>query len=145
MALAANPLSKSICLAGTFESVGVARGFVRDVLGEGHPDIDVVTLLASELTANAVRHSRSGRREGGRLVVTVAVGDAGVRVEVVDEGADDTVPVVAGREDALSEGGRGLWLVREMAAEWGWAEDGVGRTVWFHVGADGGGLVEEGD
>ncbi|WP_326638484.1 hypothetical protein OG884_30215 [Streptosporangium sp. NBC_01755] len=34
-------------------------------------------------------------------------------------------------EDA--EGGRGLWLVSEVALSWGWHEGTAGRIVWFQL------------
>ncbi|GAA1271909.1 hypothetical protein GCM10009677_26190 [Sphaerisporangium rubeum] len=136
MTLTGPPLSKSITLIAILESAGTARRFIRDVLGDRYPAVEVVVLLTSELMANAVRHSRSGSRDGGQVTVTVEVGVGVVRVDVVDEGSELEVPVVVDRGDVFCEGGRGLWLVRELAAEWGWGDGEQGRrTVWFRVGA----------
>ncbi|MET8143581.1 ATP-binding protein [Sphaerisporangium sp. NPDC005288] len=56
-----------------------------------------------------------------------------VRVEVTDEGSDRTIPQVPAQVGPFSEGGRGLWLVRELPTAWGWRQEGQGRTVWFDL------------
>jgi hypothetical protein len=64
---------KSASLGGIPESVPAARTFIRQVLGEAHPATDTTMLLGSDLVSNAVRHSRSGQRDGGWLTVVVFV------------------------------------------------------------------------
>ena len=59
-----------LVIYGRPEQVAVARAFVRQVLGAGHPGLDRVTLLTSELVTNSVNHSDS-RRDGGTITVTV--------------------------------------------------------------------------
>ncbi|GII82590.1 ATP-binding protein [Sphaerisporangium siamense] len=121
-------------LLGRAGSVSLARVYVRGLLmAAGRTGMDDVELLVGELVANAVAHSASGRRPGG--VVSLKVYDDGksVRVEVIDEGAPGAIPPVPVQVDPLSEGGRGLWLVRELSSAWGWADGGGGRTVWFEV------------
>ncbi|MET8160485.1 ATP-binding protein [Sphaerisporangium sp. NPDC005289] len=81
------------------------------------------------------KHSESGRERSG--VVRLRVCDDGerARVEVVDEGSAESVPQVPAQVDLLSEGGRGLWLVRELSSAWGWEQTGAHRTVWFEIKA----------
>lgn len=133
MAAPVVPLTRSIHLAGVPESVGTVREFVRDALGEDHPSTDVALLLASELVANSVRHSDSGRRPDGRVTVTITVDDGAVHVDVADEGSAANVPRVPGQPDELRESGRGLWLVQELSAAWGWEDIPTGRLVWFRL------------
>ncbi|WP_248958224.1 ATP-binding protein [Sphaerisporangium perillae] len=121
-------LSGSLDLVGTEASVPVARAFVRATLGAGHPALDDVTLLASELTTNAVVHSNS--RDGGPVRITLAETDQAIRVTVQDAGAD-TLPIVSG--DLSGEGGRGLFLVEQLSGHWGIDEDATGRAVWCEV------------
>ncbi|WP_214414421.1 ATP-binding protein [Sphaerisporangium fuscum] len=121
-------------LLGRLGSVTIARTYARGLLlSTGHRNTDDVELLTGEIFANAVSHSESGRRPGG--VVTLRVYDDGetVRVEVTDEGSTGGIPRIPAQVDPLSEGGRGLWLVRELSSAWGWGQDGGRRTVWFEV------------
>ncbi len=63
------------------ESASRARKFVGEKLGDGHPALDDVTLLVSELVTNAIRHSDS--RHGGTVTLSVADRGDHVRVDVV--------------------------------------------------------------
>ncbi|MEU8379906.1 ATP-binding protein [Streptosporangium sp. NPDC048865] len=114
-------------LPGAAKSVSSARRYVRSVLEDsGQPDTYDAELLVSELVSNAVRHSKSGR-VGGRVTVVVAnLGDV-IRVAVIDEGSSNCVPRLPAEPDEESEGGRGLWLVSEVALSWGWYEGAAGR------------------
>ncbi|WP_440097943.1 ATP-binding protein [Streptosporangium sp. H16] len=125
-------------LPGVAESVSTARRYVRSVLeNSGGRDTYDAELLVSELVSNAVRHSESGRA-GGRVTVVVAnLGDV-IRVAVIDEGSSTCVPRLPAEPyepDEEAEGGRGLWLVSEVALSWGWYEGaaGRGRVVWFQL------------
>ncbi|MEV7964635.1 ATP-binding protein [Sphaerisporangium sp. NPDC088356] len=121
-------LSGSLELVGTGASVAVARAFVRGTLGLGHPALDDVTLLVSELTTNAVLHSDS--RDGGPVSITLLECDQAIRLTVRDAGSDSR-PRVSG--DLCGEGGRGLFLVEEISQRWGVDEDETGRVVWCEV------------
>jgi anti-sigma regulatory factor (Ser/Thr protein kinase) len=98
---------------------------VRRALAEGglHPDLDhTVTLLASELVSNSIRHA--GHR-GDITVEAVLQGDF-VRVDVVDPGP--------GFDPEVRHGARGfgLRLIDKLASRWG--VEGSGPTrVWFEV------------
>ena len=107
------------------------REFVGETLG-GHPCAEVPVLLASELATNSVLHSSS--RIGGTMTVTVSgVPDGAVRVEVADAGGL-SVPVPRGGPDRWDEGGRGLHLVGDLSARWGYRiEPDGGLVTWFEV------------
>ncbi|MET8158023.1 ATP-binding protein [Sphaerisporangium sp. NPDC005289] len=115
-------------LAGIPESASLAREYVRDKLGDGHPALDDVTLLVSEVVTNAVVHSDS--RNGGTVTLAIADCHDLVHVDVVDAGGD-TVPHVRG--ELCAEGGRGMMLVGTLSHRWDVHEDAAGRTVWFQV------------
>jgi serine/threonine-protein kinase RsbW len=115
-------------LAGERAQVRAARRFVADLLGGTWPDLDEVVLLASELAANAVLHSASGR-PGGKFTVRagVAPGDY-LWLEVEDEGGQWTA---AGGD---GERGHGLDIVAAVADDWG--RDGgpvTGWVVWARI------------
>lgn len=121
----------TVTLKGVPESVSVARGRVRELLGEGHPASDDVILLVSEVVTNSVIHSGSGG--GGEVAMTVAVGAGAVLVEVCDAGSGSSAPHV--RNDPEAEGGRGMFLVDLLADSWGVQDDDPdgSRRLWFEV------------
>ncbi|MER7134385.1 ATP-binding protein [Streptosporangium saharense] len=122
-----------VALPGEVSSVPVARRHVRELLDSvGHTDTDDALLLVTELVANAVRHSHSGR-PGGRVTVSVATHDGTIHIDVTDDGSTDHRPRLRSEVDADSGGGRGLWLVQEIASAWGWHEVPAGRVVWFRL------------
>lgn len=81
-------------------------------------------LCASELAANAVLHGApTGRDFSIRLVrelhrVVIEIRDTGPGLPVVQCTALD------------APSGRGLWLVRELADEFGVVDEPVGKTAW---------------
>ena len=74
----------------------------------------------------------SGADDGTVTVVVVDVPD-GVLIEVIDDGSAGT-PVVKG--DLFAADGHGLYLVQQLAAQWGYLRDPAGTTVWFHLMAE---------
>ncbi|GAA0844257.1 hypothetical protein GCM10009525_60790 [Streptosporangium amethystogenes subsp. fukuiense] len=119
---------------GRVASVPEVRAWARDLLAGrvAVPLLDDVLLLLSELAANAVAHSDSGRTADGRLTVYLARTTTMVHVQVTDDGSVTSAPAVRVPE-ADDDGGRGLWLVDLLAAEWGSHCDGASRSVWFQV------------
>ena len=111
--------------------VRAVREFVGETLGDD-PCAEVPVLLASELAANSVLHSSS--RLGGTMTVTVSgVPDGTVRVEVADAGGP-SVPVLGGGPGGCGESGRGLHLVGDLSARWGYRIEADGGLVtWFEV------------
>jgi anti-sigma regulatory factor (Ser/Thr protein kinase) len=120
----------SVTVPGGPEHVSGTRAFVaRTLAGLSGVDCDAATLLTSELVTNAIRHTDSGAPGGTVTVVVIGV-PSGVLVEVVDDGSADT-PVVKGNLFAAE--GHGLFLVQQIAAQWGYLRDSAGTTVWFHL------------
>ncbi|MFB7086711.1 ATP-binding protein [Streptomyces sp. NPDC056296] len=95
------------------------------------PANETVTLIAAELTANAVRHGHvPGRDFHLRLTETDAGGRGTLRVEVTDTRAERRP--VPGTPAPDGESGRGLLLVNALADDWGVTRRtaGPGKTVW---------------
>lgn len=98
----------------------------------GHPYAspanETLTLIAAELTANAVRHGHVPGRDF-HLRLTEA-GHGTLRVEVTDTRAERRP--VTGTPDPDGESGRGLLLVDALADDWGVLprSTGPGKTVW---------------
>ena len=115
-------------LAGDRAQVQAARQFVADLLGGLWPDVDEAVLLTSELAANAVVHSTSGR-PGGKFTVRATVRQRDhLRVEVEDEGGPWTETASDG------EHGHGLMIVSTIASDWGRHGDpATGWTVWARI------------
>ena len=87
--------------------------------------MDVVALLTSELTANAVDLG------AGEVVVTVRCIDDRLRVEVRDFGYG--LPQVLHPEPIDQGGGRGLMIVDQLADDWGVDQFLPGKIVWFEM------------
>ncbi len=86
-------------------------------------------LLASELITNAVVHTQAP------CTVCVSWNGERLRVEVTD--VDPQLPSSStDPAELLAENGRGLALVRALAAEWGAQPDPAGKRVWFAVGTN---------
>src|SRR5689334_8767648 len=87
---------------------------------------DLLQLIVSELVTNCVRHGNLSASEG--VVLTVRLLRDHVRVEVEDCGSGFTAgPRPVPQPDA--EGGRGLFIVQELADRWGVDVDGQ-TVVW---------------
>ncbi|MFI7051433.1 ATP-binding protein [Streptosporangium canum] len=123
-----------VALPGDVASVPQARLYVRDLLSAVGPSrLEDALLLVTELVTNSVRHSDSGRRPDGQVAVVVTERPEMVHVDVIDQGSASRTPRVHQDVDTDSGGGRGLWLVRELASAWGWHDDPAGRVVWFQM------------
>jgi anti-sigma regulatory factor (Ser/Thr protein kinase) len=88
-----------------------------------------VTLLASEIVGNAVRHAEL--RSDQRIVFFARLDDDFARVEVADPG-DGFDP------DTVHTEGYGLKLLAKLAARWG-VDTTRGCRVWFEVDRRSGG------
>ena len=86
-------------------------------------DIDAVLLAVHEAMVNAQRHA------GGVARATAAVDGGTVTVEVVDCGGGFGIPESPDMPDAAAERGRGLYLIRRLAAD-AWVERS-GQEVCF--------------
>jgi anti-sigma regulatory factor (Ser/Thr protein kinase) len=131
----------SLTIEGHPSQVSAARTFVSRTLTASHlkVDSDAATLLTSEIVTNAILHTKSGA-DGSVTIVVISV-PHGVLVEVIDEGSAG-VPIVKG--DLYAAEGHGMFLVQQLAAQWGYLRDPAGTTVWFHLPTpDGPGLSED--
>jgi anti-sigma regulatory factor (Ser/Thr protein kinase) len=125
---------ESIDLEAVAFSVALARDFVRSVLADRPSDeAFFVELLTSELVSNVVRHAET------QFTVVVAL-ESCVRIEVHDGvAATDAFRELVNNPPeftAASPGGRGLPLVREVAARFGLQEEPGkwnGKIVWFEI------------
>jgi anti-sigma regulatory factor (Ser/Thr protein kinase) len=117
----------AITVTAEADSVAVVRHFVvaaRDLL-ESTADLDLVALLTSELTANAVNLG------AGEVTVTVRSIEGRLRVEVRDFGYGR--PEVQHPDAVDLGGGRGLMIVEQLADDWGIDEFLPGKIVWFEM------------
>jgi serine/threonine-protein kinase RsbW len=110
---------------GVAERVRAVRADLRLLLA-GCPVADNVIQCASELAANAVRHSRS--RLGGTFTVRAEIyPNDYIWIEVEDGGG-------TWLEAAHDPGrGHGLEIVNALASEWGVEGDEDSRVVWARL------------
>ncbi|MEV5733832.1 ATP-binding protein [Streptomyces sp. NPDC052292] len=115
------------------EEVSRARRWTRDIL-RGSPLADDAELIVSELSANAILHTASGR-EYGSFHLAVAVSAQVVAVSVTDDGGTETAPKVEHHaQDA--EHGRGLGMVSVIAHRVVVHDSDQGHTVTAELYAD---------
>jgi serine/threonine-protein kinase RsbW len=93
--------------------------------------LDDALLVLSELVTNSLRHAGAG--PGDRIGVEVSCREDGVRIEVRDAGPGITARRID-PPDPGRRGGRGLYLIQEVAERWG-AERGDGSLVWVELRA----------
>lgn len=101
------------------------RAVISELDGIARPVLEDTKLVASELVANAVRHSLCTDQE----FVSVRVSRNGwLRISVFDPGRSEGVAKVAHRPPHL--GGMGLRVVQEVASRWGATRRAQGYEVW---------------
>lgn len=88
-------------------------------------------LVLSELVGNAVKHGRPLPDRG--IEVGWAIVRGGVVVRVTDGGGSG-LPALR-EPPSSSTGGRGLWLVDRVAADWGVHRNAAHTTVWAELRA----------
>lgn len=121
------PPSGAVRLPSSPRSVAAARRFSRGLLTEWGLDelADDAVLLLSELVTNAIVHVPEG---SGEVRLALSRTPAQLVVQVTDGGG--RLPL-CGEAGADSENGRGIWLVEQLATEWGHHTSGGGKTIWF--------------
>lgn len=110
------------------DGVASARAFIRGHCRDaGFSDdlCDTAMLLTSEAVTNALVYA------GPRASVIATAVPGGLLVEI-----EDAVPgpLLAGplpHPDPRALGGRGLFILAELATEWGSYDRGRGKVVWF--------------
>jgi anti-sigma regulatory factor (Ser/Thr protein kinase) len=106
------------------EAVTAARRFVRDVLSNQPLEVkDAAELMASELTANCVRHARTD------FELEIHAQEE-IRIEVLDTGSGTPRLLSPTPEQPT---GRGLRIVDKMSNAWGVREVNNGKAVWFTI------------
>ena len=111
-------------------AVSEVRRALRELLRQwGGPErSEIAELLTSELVTNALMHTDRD------AVFTATVEPDGLHVEVRDFAARR--PVVRLPAPDESTHGRGLLLVQSLADAWGVRPHGIGKAVWFELGAE---------
>ncbi|MET8948818.1 ATP-binding protein [Streptomyces sp. NPDC004542] len=94
------------------EEVSRARRWTRDIL-RGSPLAEDAELIVSELSANAILHTASGREQGG-FHLALAISPQVVALSVTDDGGTSTAPKTQ-HQDQDAEHGRGLDMVSALA------------------------------
>ena len=115
-------------LAGGPYAVTAARLALSDL--DSHLEASIafdVRLLVSELVTNSVKHAQV--TEDDSIMLGVKIADDVVRVEVRDAGPGFEPPPTIAPDD--SDEGWGLFLVEQLADEWGVEPDR--QTVWFRI------------
>ncbi|HZQ87468.1 MAG TPA: SpoIIE family protein phosphatase [Acidimicrobiales bacterium] len=119
------------------EDVGIARRMAREAMaGRSVVSQAAAELVASELVTNALLHG------GGCASFDVQQRDDGIRLEVTDNNHRTPLVALASTETMT---GRGLHLVRRLAARWGVEPAGEGKTVWAEIVDDPVTLTEHND
>ena len=118
-----------LTLTGGPEAAAKARQALR-ALGDAIPDrlYDDLSLLVNELVTNSIRHADLG--EEGWIKVHATIAPGVVRAEVTDSGMGFS-PVIK-QPNLMDIGGRGLYLLEELADRWGVSQDGQTRA-WFEI------------
>ncbi|MFE1923087.1 ATP-binding protein [Streptomyces asoensis] len=127
----------TMCFTSTPRGARLARRLVSHRVNDwGHPYAtpvnETLTLIAAELTANAVRH---GHVPGRDFHLRLTLAEGVVRIEVTDSRAEKRPPADPAATDPLSESGRGLLLVATLADDWGATprRAAPGKTVWAEL------------
>jgi anti-sigma regulatory factor (Ser/Thr protein kinase) len=128
-ALEVDPRLIAFVLPSIPEAVRVARSRVRAVLGfHGLGEYaDDAEAIASELVSNAVQHVLGNGTETIGVTVSRIRNPEAVSVVVTDSSPDG--PVKRDPSDS-SERGRGLLIVDELSARWGWHREDGGKAVY---------------
>jgi anti-sigma regulatory factor (Ser/Thr protein kinase) len=136
--------SREVDLPRTELAPRVARQALQKLLSS-HPQLEPLTddacALVSELVTNAVLHARGHARghdgDGG------GDGDGSVRLNIrldhdgtIYIAVSDTSPLppVVREPTSDAEGGRGLQIVEQLSARWGFElNESGGKTVWVEI------------
>lgn len=122
------PLHADLDLPLGPEAAALARRALSSVLATWHCPagewLDDALLVTSELVGNAVRHG------GRRVALHLLLSDDALRISVSD--GSSVLPQQRATDDD-GESGRGMAIVRALAADWGVTGTGDGKTVWVLV------------
>ena len=129
-ALKGSTIRREVILPATPEAALLARAALNDALptralGSRR---DHARLVMSELVTNAVKHGAENGQDV--LRVTIEVFGESLRVEIEQPGRTPDLSPVEPRLYGQDFGGLGLYIVDELADDWG-AEPGPPGHVWF--------------
>lgn len=134
------PLRSSLELGALPTAVPCARLHARHLLWEwGLNGLASDTeLLVSELVTNAVK--ATAIQQEAAILLRLSSDSARVLIEVWDADPQPPVPTElgsGGTPDPQDEGGRGLFLVAVLSAQWNWylTKEPTGKVVWCEVDA----------
>lgn len=121
-----------LLLAKDPESTGAARKYAREFISYHVPGItddpmDDAVLIISELVTNAIRY---GTEPGDSLRVVLAADPGYIRVEVHDPSR--RLPQHK-PESNERQRGRGLFILAELADDWGVDPRPMGKCVWAEL------------
>jgi anti-sigma regulatory factor (Ser/Thr protein kinase) len=120
-------------LTAEHDAAARARAALEDVRERlSQAAYDDARLMVSELVTNSLRHAELAPEQPIR--VSAQLRGPRLRVEVVDAG-DGFVPRARGG-GAAEDAGWGLFIVEQLARDWGVTTDGATK-VWFEVDAMG--------
>jgi anti-sigma regulatory factor (Ser/Thr protein kinase) len=113
-------------------SAAAARRHVKAAIRAWDLDIDayVAALLVSELITNALTY---GLREDETIQLVITSADNWIRVSVHDSSRSEPVLVHAPLD---AEDGRGLTLLANLSANWGFQKTATGKAVYFTLKAE---------
>jgi anti-sigma regulatory factor (Ser/Thr protein kinase) len=101
-----------------------------DLHGVDEDALHDVTVVATELVGNAIRHGNANPDDPSAWTVAWSIGPDEILISVEDP--NDAVPVVRhAAPDAPS--GRGLAIVSALSSEWGVDPMETGKRVWAKV------------
>jgi anti-sigma regulatory factor (Ser/Thr protein kinase) len=124
---------REIALPDGLQAPAVARRWLLDgIAADLSAMVETAALLVSELVTNAVVHGQpavTARMRDADGTIEVAVRDCGEPIAAGVAGAEGNRP------DTHQPGGRGLFIVSELASEWGIRplRPGPGKAVWFRL------------
>ncbi len=110
------------------EALGGAREMVDALDGISRAARDDIALLVTELVGNSLRHAGLGPDDS--ISVHIARQRGSVRVEVTDPGPGFSP--MRERPGRRRAGGRGIYLVEQVADRWGLERTGE-TCVWFEL------------
>ena len=111
----------------TAASVRLARTVVRAMcsLWRSPEACDDAALAVSELVGNSVRAGC-----GESILLRLDWTPRRLRVEVHDD--SPRLPQLQ-QADVLAEGGRGMWIISQVAVRWGTIRTAPGKIVWAEI------------
>jgi len=108
----------------------IRRSLAADLAGHRFDETSVheVTLVATELVGNAVRHGAASGQDD--IDVTWTIDGGAVTIVVADPASKRPEPRSA---EPDAESGRGLTIVAAISDEWGVDSDENGKRVWARI------------